>query len=337
MNERAGVDPELESLLESVMKTAVVAHNSTVVEFDAALWSTLSDAGLTRLTATDEASWVEAAALLRTAARHGAAVPIAENDLLAGWLLARAGLPDDQSVIRTPALIDHAGVARRVPWASVAERILVIGGGERPFIADLTLDRVRIQPGRDLAGKPCDTVTVELDERDHQDLALADLRAFRLRGALARAVQMTGAMESVMAHTLRYARERVQFGRPIAHFQAIQHLSADLAGEVALSRAAVDAAVHELVSEAGSDLDRVELRVAVARSVVGHAADVVVRNAHQIHGAIGTTLEHRLHVFTNSLLAWRAEFGSVRYWDDRLTGLVLRSDEGPWALAVPTP
>lgn len=73
--------------------------------------------------------------------------------------------------------------------------------------------------------------------------------------------------------------------------------------------------------------------VAVAMSCAGHAASVVVRNAHQVHGAIGTTLEHALHRFTKPLLAWRSEFGSVHFWDERLTKAAVEAgrDEA-WAL-----
>ena len=73
--------------------------------------------------------------------------------------------------------------------------------------------------------------------------------------------------------------------------------------------------------------------VAAARSCAGHAASVVVRNAHQVHGAIGTTREHRLHEFTRAALAWRSEFGSVRYWDEWLTDAALSVRiTGLWSL-----
>ncbi|MCP9977560.1 hypothetical protein [Actinomadura madurae] len=92
------------------------------VSLDRALWATLSESGLTRLTATNGAgaTWSEAAELLRAAARAAAPVPLAENDLLALWLLARAGLGDAGGAggIRTAATLDPAGRARRVPWAA---------------------------------------------------------------------------------------------------------------------------------------------------------------------------------------------------------------------------
>jgi acyl-CoA dehydrogenase len=122
----------------------------------------------------------------------------------------------------------------------------------------------------------------------------------------------------------------VQFGRQLSKFQAVQHMLSDIAAEAALARAATEGA---LAAAVGSDWSGVEFPVAVARSCAGHAASVVVRNAHQVHGAIGTTIEHRLHEFTRPALAWRSEFGSVRYWDDQVTDMALRTDAaGIWRL-----
>jgi acyl-CoA dehydrogenase len=61
--------------------------------------------------------------------------------------------------------------------------------------------------------------------------------------------------------------------------------------------------------------------VAVAKSCVGHGSSVVVRGAHQVLGAIGTTLEHELHTLTKPILARRSEYGSLHEWDETLTSL----------------
>jgi len=73
--------------------------------------------------------------------------------------------------------------------------------------------------------------------------------------------------------------------------------------------------------------------VAVAKSCAGHAASTVVRNAHQVHGAIGTTFEHELHWYTKPILAWRSEFGSVALWDRLLTQAAVGAGrDDAWAL-----
>ena len=160
-----------------------------------------------------------------------------------------------------------------------------------------------------------------------------------------------------------HARERIQFGRPLAKFQAVQHLVADIAAEAALARAATDGALANALrtdwtSEpslsssraepilsssraepilSSSRAEHLDFLVAVARSCVGHAASVVVRNAHQVHGAIGTTREHRLHEFTTRALAWRSEYGSVQSWDEALTDHAIAAGaDGLWALITTT-
>jgi acyl-CoA dehydrogenase len=95
---------------------------------------------------------------------------------------------------------------------------------------------------------------------------------------------MAGALETALELSVRYATERVQFGRKISQFQAIQHELARFAGEVA-------AAVAAALSAAGA-LERGEnalLAVASAKIRSAHAAHEGALIAHQVHGAIGVT------------------------------------------------
>ena len=142
---------------------------------------------------------------------------------------------------------------------------------------------------------------------------LQDARArLQHEGALMRSVQMRGALEHALELSLRYAKERVQFGRPIGAFQAVQHMLALLAGQVAASGAACDAAVQA----AGEQADAFWSAVAKAR--VGEAAGKGAEIAHQVHGAMGFTRDHGLHQLTRRLWSWRDEFGSEAYWQERL-------------------
>ena len=127
---------------------------------------------------------------------------------------------------------------------------------------------------------------------------------------------MAGALERTLEYALTYANERVQFGRPIGKFQAIQHLLAVLAGHVAASSAAADAAVE--ASETAPD----EFMVAVAKARIGEAAGKSAEIAHQVHGAMGYTREHNLHYVTRRLWAWRDEFGNETHWQVKLGRMV---------------
>ena len=130
--------------------------------------------------------------------------------------------------------------------------------------------------------------------------------------ALLRAVQMSGCLARTLELSLEYAQERVQFGRPISKFQAIQHQLAVMAGEVAAATRAADGALERLGDS------RFQVQLAVAKARVGEAAGIAAEIAHQVHGAMGFTHEHRLHHHTRRLWAWRDEFGNEAHWQRQL-------------------
>ena len=332
------VDQELSEMMSAVFARHREENEPAddVATWDTDLWNQLGGLGLTRLTGLEEsggsgAGWFEAAELLRAAAWNGVRLPLAEHDLLAGWLLETAGLPVDDER-RTVCVLDHSGVARNVPWAGQAERVVTVWRAGGYLVADLPVSALRIEGGANIAGEPRDTVAVDLTGRSGTPIANEVVDQLQLRGALARGLQICGALDRVLDLSISHASDRIQFGRPLAKFQAVQALVADIAAEAALARAATEGALAEAVRTAWSG-EQLEFLVGVARSCGGHAASTVVRNAHQVHGAIGTTREHRLHEFTKPALAWRSEFGSVQHWDDRLTTLTLAAGrDGLWPL-----
>lgn len=117
---------------------------------------------------------------------------------------------------------------------------------------------------------------------------------------LLRAAQLAGAAARARDLAIGYAAERRQFGQPVNRFQAVQQQLAEMAGEAALARAAVDQAVR----------DPSPIRIAAAKVVAGRGAARVAAIAHQVHGAIGFTHEHSLHRFTTSIWRWRDEDGT---------------------------
>lgn len=316
------VDADLVATMRDVLASGAPTARSTEtgIAFDAGLWARLSDLGLARLTGSESAGgsgagWREAAALLTEAAGLAVSLPLAEHDLLAGWLLEEAGLPVDEA-LRTVAVLDEAGFARAVPWASAASRIVVAWpAGGSWNVAELAASDVAIAPGRNLVGEPRDDVRVDVGALPGTSVDAAVIDQLTVRAALARAIQVTGALERILELTLDHTTTRVQFGRSISKFQAVQHLVADIAAEVSLARSSVDAAVRAADS---GDTGRLAFLTAVARSCTGHAASVTVRSGHQLHGAIGTTLEHELHRYTLAALSWRSEYGSTQSWDDRV-------------------
>ena len=127
-------------------------------------------------------------------------------------------------------------------------------------------------------------------------------------GALARSAEMVGCAQRILELTVEYAKSRVQSGRPIGSFQAIQHACADLLRGVESARPLVHHAAWRAEQGAECAAD-----VAMAKSYAGEACLAVARKAHQIFGAISYCDEHPLHHFHKRILAARLAFGDPAY------------------------
>lgn len=290
----------------------------------ARLWQALDDVGLTKavLSEQDGGSGIEfedAMAALRRTAYHAAPVPLAET-MIAGRLLAAAGLAVPDGAITVAPVSSHdqlslsasgqalTGKARRVPWGADCAHAVVVMGGAEPRVVLVRTDAMARTIEKNLAGEP--RVLLEFEGTAVE--ACAPLRGaaerLELEGALCRSVQIAGALERILAYSLLYANERVQFGRPIGKFQAVQHMLAVLAGHAAAASAAANAAVEASRMEANP------MAVAIAKARCGEAAGKGADIAHQVHAAMGYTREHNLHFSTRRLWAWRDEFGNEVRW-----------------------
>lgn len=344
------------SALEAAMRDVLADHctparlAATEGRIDRALWSVLQESGLTLVGVPEQVggsggSLRDAAVVLRVAGEFAAPVPLAESSLLAGWLLGVAGLPHPDGLVTTgPGLVtarpcdggwELEGVLRRLPGARVAEGLAVLAtsadGSEVVALLAVPNDLVA---GHDMAGEERDDVLVKAVVEAVAPVPAGTAALLRLRGALSRSLLVTGALDRVLALTLRYAAERRQFGRPIGAFQAVQQQVALLAGETAAARAAVDGAVRELdVAQPGP---AAALAVAAAKVRTSQAASVGAGVAHQVHGAIGMTREHALRFSTTRLWAWRSEWGSEATWSEEIADAAFAAGaEGTWPMLVP--
>jgi acyl-CoA dehydrogenase len=151
-----------------------------------------------------------------------------------------------------------------------------------------------------------------------------DLHAF---GAFARTAQIAGALDAALQLSIAHANERVQFGKPIGKFQAVQQSLAVFAEEAAAVNCAGQAAARSTDHGDGG------FEIAAAKLRANMAAGTGAAIAHQVHGAIGFTLEHRLHRLTRRLHAWRSEFGSDRFWAERVgAAAAAAGPEGLWPM-----
>ncbi|MBI2919187.1 MAG: acyl-CoA/acyl-ACP dehydrogenase [Chloroflexi bacterium] len=130
-----------------------------------------------------------------------------------------------------------------------------------------------------------------------------------LKGAIAECARMVGGAQWVLETTVQYAKDRVQFGRPIGSFQAIQHYCANMATDV-------DGARY-IMYEAAWALDKGQpatMEVARAKAWVSDAYRRTCATAHQVHGAIGFTKDHDLQLYTRRAKAAEVRFGDADHF-----------------------
>ena len=129
------------------------------------------------------------------------------------------------------------------------------------------------------------------------------------RAAVGKCCEMVGNLQRVLEMTVDYAKERKQFDRPIGSFQVIQHYCADMATDVDSARFSTYQAAWML----SEGLPCVK-EVAVAKAWIGEASQRIFALAHQIHGAIGVTIEHDLHYYTRRAKAAELAFGDADFY-----------------------
>jgi acyl-CoA dehydrogenase len=230
-----------------------------------------------------------------------------------------------------------SGRARGVPFAKEAKHIAVLASGAGGLSIGLVdAASCRIEAGLNLAGDPSDTVTLT----NAQPIAVKpapkgfDQNTLMLMGAVARSLQIAGSLESMLEVSVRYSNERVAFEKKISKFQAVQHNLARLAGESAAALAAATSAADAIANSKLFD-DEVFLEAVSAKVRCAEAAEKGAAIAHQVHGAIGFTIEHILHRYTLRALAWRDDFGSESYWAVELGKMVAaRGADELWPLVA---
>ena len=127
-------------------------------------------------------------------------------------------------------------------------------------------------------------------------------------GAIGKCAEMLGGSQKVLDMTVEYAKQRVQFGRPIGTFQAIQHHCADMASDVEGSRYVTYKAAWTISEGASADQE-----VAVAKAWVSDAYRRVCAKGHQVHGAIGFTKEHNMQLYSRRAKEAELAFGDTDF------------------------
>jgi alkylation response protein AidB-like acyl-CoA dehydrogenase len=161
-------------------------------------------------------------------------------------------------------------------------------------LCEVIFDNVKV-PGENVLGEP--------------DMGWSGVERIVQAAATAKCCDMVGAFQQVFEMTLDYARERYAFGQPIGSFQAVQHHCANMSIDINGAMLAAYQAAWKV--EAGLPC---AWEVAVAKAWASQVAPRVIALAHQIHGAIGTTMDHDLHYYTRRCKAAESAFGDVDYY-----------------------
>lgn len=306
-------------------------------ELDAHLWQQVVDSGFPLLLATEAAGgfgqgWLDAYPLLRGLGYWQVPLPLAET-MLATMLGSMAGLALPDLAAGPVTLIEQgqgnqlqvggtadaptlSGTAHAVPWARHASAALVsLADGRLALLPLQGAAGVTVQPQVNHAGLPSDSLG--LQQARLQAVApnpVALKQPVWTLGAVVRSAMLVGALESALEQAVRYAGERVQFGKPIGKNQALQQNLALMAGDVAAARVAALVAAADAPSVQATDTRATPFSAAVAKVRAGEAATRGTGIVHQVHGAIGFTHEHSLHFATRRLWAWREEFGTDAMW-----------------------
>jgi alkylation response protein AidB-like acyl-CoA dehydrogenase len=213
--------------------------------------------------------------------------------------------------------------------AEVADIILVVGrlGGDLAVVAvarDAGGVTVEAMPAMDATRKLYKVVfegaggtLVARGEAAEEALT----RATRL-ATVAVCGELVGGMQWVLDTTVEYAKTREQFGKPIGSFQAVQHHCADILYFLESARSAVYYAAWAVsVDDPGADE-----AVSVAKAFCSDAAREVGNLGIQVHGGIGFTWEHDLHIFYKRAKSNEILFGDATFHRDRIAAIVLDGD-----------
>jgi alkylation response protein AidB-like acyl-CoA dehydrogenase len=281
------------------------------------VWRAAAHAGWFRLLTAEAAGGLEAgpaevAALFREIGRYLPSGPFAEAVVIGGLLRSAADLGPDESVIAFGSLTGSAaasgvsGTVDSVEHALAADLLLlqVDGEGDAAVLAvDPRSPAVEVLPlsSFDLVGQPSRLV---LKDAPFQAVARGEEARLLLKRAallddVARSATLEGIARELLEMSVEYAKNRVQFDRPIGSFQAVQHRLAEMAVTAAAVQSTVDAVI------AAADWGAAAEASALC-ALAAELAREVAYSALQVHGGIGFTIEHRLHAYLKRALRLQA-------------------------------
>jgi alkylation response protein AidB-like acyl-CoA dehydrogenase len=246
---------------------------------------------------------------------------LVSGEIVASWAVYEPGKPWSPSestatATRTSSGYRIDGVKDRVEAGAESGVLLVVAqceGAVRQFLVPTDGPRVRVDPQRsvDLVKRYTRVHFdgVEVDESAVVGTAEQTPQLIARQSQIAQMLQcaeIVGILDTVLAFTIQWGFDRHSFGRPIGSYQALKHKYADLKIWFEACRATTRAAVAEVAARSPS----AEMAVSVAKSYVGERAPGMLQDCVQLHGGIGVTWEHDLHLYLRRVTLYRSMFGT---------------------------
>ena len=324
-------------LLDTAARLCEAASDDAVFDdvdagrFPADHWRAIEENGLVDMLLPEEAGGAgvdfgDAMAVARAAGAFALPLPLVET-MIGRWVLFGAGLETPSGPL---GLIIGAGAAEALWPGEIAGVVIADRDGSVGWVAAGEIDFER---GTNSAGEPVGRLRGLPPIPEGQSSSLGPGPPPSILMAAARSAMIAGAMERILDLTIEHVQGRVQFGRPLARFQAVQQLVAVMASQAAVVGVAADTAIAAVEAALDGGSGDATFMAACAKARASEACYEVTRIAHQLHGAIGYTREHDLHRFSRRLWAWRDADGDEGYWQQKVGSLAVEaSGDGLWPL-----
>lgn len=295
------------------------------------LWAHLAELGVLGVTVSEGAGGlsltpVDQVLLMVEAGRAALPEPFMESTAVALPLLE--GCPKEElkaqwlpkAVAGEALVLAGLEVNPYVPYGHQADLLLLARGDELHALTPEEID-FTLQPSVDrsrrlsrLTWTPTDGTRIATGET-----ASGLISAATNRGALGSAAQQLGLAQAMLDLTVEYAGMREQFGRPIGSFQAVKHHLTNVLLRLEFAKPVVYRAAHSLATD---DPSR-DLHVSMAKLYADQAAGEAGKACLQVHGAIGYSFEHDLHLFMKRSWSLQNAWGSPAWHRDRVGNAIL--------------
>jgi acyl-CoA dehydrogenase len=301
--------------------TPAVVRAIQAGESPAALWDAIASTGFLELLSAEAdggagLSLAELFPVLLSFGHYAVPVPVAQTIVARALVGSQLALPAGMVTLAQTFRREASGAIScgLTPYGLQADYVLTRDGDGLLLLPCESANRVGT------GVQNCLTATLTWPDDSRAICASHGGEKLPAFAAALHAALLSGAMNRVFEMTLQYCNDRVQFGKSLGKFQAVQHQLSVMAEHTAAASIAAEAAFQ------GAEKTPSLLSAAMAKSRTSEAAVLVASVAHALHGAIGVTEEYDLQLLTRSLHEWRTAHGSEAYWNTVIGQQVLASE-----------